>query len=325
MSEDNNHIIDDLLVKYLLGEASADESREAGLWISASDDNRKHFAGLKLIWEESRRVSANSNPDEDAAWSRLQNRIAKTDTQTVPQIIPAANKFGWLRIAASILVICVSCYFIYDRLIGMSTVSNDTASALVKELPDGSTVTLNNHSQLTYPNHFRGDTRSVQLNGEGFFNITHDKTKPFIIKIKTVTVSVVGTSFNVKNVNNQTEVIVVTGIVKVNANGTQALLHPGEKATAIEKTAGMVVQRNQGSLYNYYITRSFVCDGTPLHELTDKMNQVYGTHIKIEGSQVRNLPITATFKGQSPDQILNIVAETFKIKVERRQNQVILK
>lgn len=324
MSEDNNHIIDDLLVKYLLGEAGADESREAELWISASDDNRKYFAGLKLIWDESRRVAANSNPDEDAAWARLHNRIAKTDVRSIPQIKPAA-KFGWLRIAASILVICISTYFIYDRFFGISTVSNDTATALVQALPDGSTVTLNSHSQLIYPNHFRGDTRLVQLSGEGFFNITHDKTKPFIIKIKTVTVSVVGTSFNVKNVNNKTEVIVATGIVKVNANGTQALLHPGEKVTAIEKAGGMVVQRNQGSLYNYYITRSFVCDGTPLYELIDKMNQVYGMHIKIEGSRVRNLPITATFKGQTPDQILNIVAETFKIKVERRQNQVTLK
>jgi len=311
-------------MKYLLGEASADESREAELWISASDDNRKYFTGLKLIWDESRHVAANSNPDEDAAWSRLHNRIIKTNEQAIPQIKPAA-RFGWLRIAASILVICISTYFIYDRFFGVSTVSNDTAAALMQTLPDGSAVTLNSHSRLTYPNHFRGDQRLVQLSGEGFFNITHDKTKPFIIKIKTVTVSVVGTSFNVKNVNNKTEVIVATGIVKVNVNGTQALLHPGEKVTAVEKAAGMVVQRNQGSLYNYYITRSLVCDGTPLYELIDKMNQVYGTHIKIEGSQVRNLPITATFKGQTPDQILNIVAETFKIKVERRQNQVTLK
>src|ERR1700754_2473327 len=108
MSEDNNHIIDDLLVKYLLGEAGAEESREAELWINASDDNRKYFAGLKLIWDESRRVAADSNPDEDAAWSRLQNRMAKTDTQTIPQIQPTGNKFGWLRIAASIIVICIS-------------------------------------------------------------------------------------------------------------------------------------------------------------------------------------------------------------------------
>ena len=77
MSEDNKHITDDLLVKYLLGETDAAESREAELWINASDANKKYYADFKLIWQESERIAATSNPDEDGAWRAVAKPYCK--------------------------------------------------------------------------------------------------------------------------------------------------------------------------------------------------------------------------------------------------------
>ncbi|MEO6632151.1 MAG: FecR domain-containing protein [Mucilaginibacter sp.] len=323
MSEDNTHITDDLLVKYLLGETDAAETSEAELWINATDANKKYYADFKLIWQESERIAATSNPDEDGAWLRLQNRVAKIPAEQQPKI-KRASKFGWLKIAASIVLISAIGYFAYNQFFSTSLISKGSGLAtLTQDLPDGSLVTLNSNSQITYPTHFRGGQRLVQLSGEGFFKITPNKTKPFIIKINAATVSVVGTSFNVKNVKGKTEVIVETGIVKVNEGGKQVLLHPGQKV--ITGQAGLVVQEMRGSLYNYYITKALICDRTPLYELVDKLNQVYSSNIKIANSQLHDLPITTTFKGQTLPQVLNIVAQTFKIKVENKGGQILLK
>jgi len=324
MSADKEHINDDLLVKYLLGETNAAENRETEEWINENEANRKYYADFKLIWQESERIAENSNPDEDGAWMRLQNRISKNNEQQTRPLKPA-SKYTWLKIAASLLLISAIGYFAYNQFFGTKLINNITESALTQNLPDGSSVTLNSNSQISYPNHFMGDQRLVQLSGEGFFKITPDKTKPFIIKIKTVTVTVVGTSFNVKNIKGKTEVIVETGIVKVNSHGKQVLLHPGQKVIADENSSDLVIRETRGSLYNYYITRSLVCDQTPLIELVDKLNQVYGAHIQIANKQLNNLPITTVFKGQTLPQVLNIIAETFKIKVERNGNQILLK
>ena len=324
MSADKEHITDDALVKYLLGETNAAENRETEHWINENDANRKYYADFKLIWEESERIAANNSPDEDGAWLRLQNRIGINNDQQIQSLKPA-SKFTWLKIAASILLISIIGYFAYDQFFGTKLISNSSAIALTKGLPDGSSVTLNSNSQLSYPNHFSGGQRLVELNGEGFFKITPDKTKPFIIKIKTVTVTVVGTSFNVKNIKGKTEVVVETGIVKVNSHGKQVLLHPGQKVIADEEISNLTVQETRGSLYNYYITKSLICDQTPLYELIDKLNQVYGSHIQIASKQLHNLPITTTFKGQTLQQVLNVIAETFKIKVESKGNLILLK
>lgn len=324
MSADKEHINDDLLVKYLLGETTAAENREAERWINENEANRKYYADFKLIWQESERIAENSNPDEGGAWMRLQNRIAKNNEQQIQPLKPA-SKYIWLKIAASLLLISAIGYFAYNQLFGTKLINNITESALTQNLPDGSSVTLNSNSQISYPSHFSGGQRLVQLSGEGFFKITPDKTKPFIIKIKTVTVSVVGTSFNVKNIKGKTEVIVETGIVKVNSHGKQVLLHPGQKVIADENSNDLIIRETRGSLYNYYITRSLICDRTPLYELVDKLNQVYGSNVQIANKQLHDLPITTIFKGQTLQQVLNVIAETFKIKVENKGNQILLK
>ncbi len=203
MSADKNNITDDLLVKYLLGEANAAESREAEQWINENEANRKYYADFKLIWQESERIAATNSPDEDAAWLRLQNRIGKNNRQ--PQKLKPALKYTWLKIAASLLLITAVGYFAYNQFWGANTISKNSGTAILTTvLPNGSSVTLNSNTQITYPARFNGAQRVVQLSGEGVFRVTHKKLKPCIIKIKDVPVSDVGTSFNVRYIQGRT-------------------------------------------------------------------------------------------------------------------------
>jgi ferric-dicitrate binding protein FerR (iron transport regulator) len=136
---------------------------------------------------------------------------------------------------------------------------------------------------------------------------------------------VVGTSFNVKSRDGKTQVIVETGIVNVSEKTKNINLNPGEKVLVTKKDGLLTKESIKGRLYNYYATHELVCDETPLHELVNSLNEVYGAHIVIGNKAIANLPITTVFKDQSLDQVLLVISETFKIKVERGKKGIVLK
>src|SRR6185295_8602769 len=77
-------------------------------------------------------------------------------------------------------------------------------NVLVDTLSDGSVITLNKRSTITYPSKFKGNTRAIALKGEAFFNVAPDQKKPFIISVNDEQETVVGTSFNIKSENGNT-------------------------------------------------------------------------------------------------------------------------
>ncbi len=226
--------MDDVLVKYLLGEATQAEQNDAEQWINASQANKRYFEQFRLIWDESRQLASKSEVNTDEAWGRFMNKI-QAEEATPPQkkTIPLGG-FNFARLAA-ILVMVVGCTGLIYFLSGIGGNDMLTAQAgektLIANLPDGSTVTLNRNSSLSYPSKFTGRTRQVTLKGEGFFNITPDKQKPFIIDADNSSITVVGTSFNVKSTAERTEVIVETGIVEVAKKQYAIRVNPHQKAT----------------------------------------------------------------------------------------------
>ncbi|MDR6759842.1 ferric-dicitrate binding protein FerR (iron transport regulator) [Flavobacterium sp. 2755] len=325
MSQNNMNMNDDLLVKYLVGETDADENAAVEFWLKADEKNRNYYNGFKKIWEDSLLIAAeNKTIDEDAAWKRLQNRIHDKEVKV---LTPKKSSVYWLRIAASILLISTLGWLGYSYFENKSNTliqiyaSNST---LNDTLPDGTTVTLNKNSSLSYASKFKGKTRPVTLKGEAFFNVSPNKTKPFIITINDVTVQVVGTSFNVKNKNGKTTVDVETGIVKVSKNKDQVELRHGEKVVIADKNSELLKSTSKGRLYNYYRNKELVCDETPLQDLVEALNEIYDVNIIIKNPSLKEKPLTTVFKDQSLDQVLEVIQETFRIEIERKNNQIIL-
>jgi len=330
MSYTGMPIDDDLLVKYLVGEATPAEAEAIQNWIATSPANRQEYDNFKLIWEESQHIASTKNMDEDAAYIRLQKRLNNTaPTASQPVQVRKMKTSWWVGIAASLLLVCTVAWLTishyYDNKAIAFVKIDSRAQTRAQTLPDGSVVTLNSHSTLIYPEKFSGKFRPVTMLGEAFFKVTPDKTKPFIIKVNGVTVRVVGTSFNVKSRNDKTQVIVETGIVNVSEKTKNINLSPGEKVLVTKKDGLLAKESIKGRLYNYYATHELVCDETPLHELVSSLNEVYGAHIVIGNKAIANLPITTVFKDQSLDQVLLVISETFKIKVERGKKGIVLR
>lgn len=314
---------DDLLVKYLLDEASSGERIEVETWIAASDEHRKYFEELKTVWNASRKLAASSEINVDAAWLKFKNRIDQ------PKTIVRSKTIPWLRIAA-MLVVIAAVYLVTNLFLNKNedviplTIA---ATEKVKELklPDSSVAILNKNSSISYPSKFDKTKRQVTLQGEAFFNVTADKDKPFIVDVNNVQVRVIGTSFNIRSENGATEVIVESGRVEVIKNNRSVILGPKEKIFVEAADSVLQKESDKEQLHNYYRTNEFVCDNTPLWKLVSVLNDAYHVNITIARPELRQLPLDVTFSNESLHQILKIISLTLDIKVDTSANKIILR
>jgi ferric-dicitrate binding protein FerR (iron transport regulator) len=183
---------------------------------------------------------------------------------------------------------------------------------------------MNKNSVLNYPDRFTGGTREISLKGEAFFDVAHDKSKPFMIHVNDVVVKVVGTSFNIKTTGPNTEVIVETGVVQVIQQEIVVKLKPKEKASV--QSGRLQKGSSQDELYNYYRTQKFVANKTPLWRLVDVLNEAYHANIVIDNKKLANRTITTTFKADSLDGILEVISKTLgDVKVVKKPHLIIIK
>jgi ferric-dicitrate binding protein FerR (iron transport regulator) len=116
-----------------------------------------------------------------------------------------------------------------------NTLFNPRGSKVVDmQLSDGSHVWLNAGSSLTYPVAFVGNERKVTIKGEAYFEVAHDDSKPFVVSKDDVSVTVLGTHFNVNAYDDEDalKVTLLEGSVRVASNGNLKVIKPGEQAIA---------------------------------------------------------------------------------------------
>lgn len=174
-------------------------------------------------------------------------------------------------------------------------------------LPDGSVVTLSAQSRLRYSQSFQGNTRTVALVGQAFFDVKRDPKKPFLVFTNDVVTRVLGTSFTVRSRPGQAATVVVrTGRVAVYARktydtpGRQALtglsLTPNQQATL--SNADGTLKRSVISEPQPLPTQSVAAldfDDRPVEEVIDALEKTYGVPIQYDRQRVGNCRVTVSF------------------------------
>ena len=112
-------------------------------------------------------------------------------------------------------------------------------------LPDGTQVWLNSASSLRYPTAFTGNNRTVEMQGQGYFEVKKNAKQPFIVKVNSMEVQVLGTGFDIMAYDDEEELrtTLVSGAVKVKQGSVEKYLRPGEQA-AIDNSTGVMSVRN---------------------------------------------------------------------------------
>jgi transmembrane sensor len=320
--------MDELLAKYMLGEATASEVQAVDNWMKDDEKNRRYFADFKLIWESSKKLKIESKLDTDESWAEFKQMTAGQKPSS-GAIKPLTARRNWMKIAAVWVLFGMAglLYFFLKPEVKATMITLQANNEVKTEtLPDGSVITLNRHSLLTYPEKFSGDTREVKLSrGEAFFDIAHDKNKPFLIRVNDIMVRVVGTSFNIRNTKSETEVIVETGIVQVTRQKEVIRLNPAEMVVIRHDKRKMVKSGRVDELYNYYRTKRLMLDNTPLSRAVEMLSEVYHVNIIIDNKNMAAKTLTTVLQTDSLDNALKVISETLNARIIKKDGMIIIR
>ncbi|WP_295120027.1 FecR family protein [uncultured Chitinophaga sp.] len=205
---------------------------------------------------------------------------------------------------------------VYDHSMetGYNTLTVPRGGQFEVTLPDGSHAWLNSASSLRYPVAFNGKERVVELQGQGYFEITKDQNQPFKVLVNDVAVDVLGTSFDIMAYANEHQVstTLVTGAVRVSRGGVFTLLRPGRQAVFTASAAQAQVQEADVEQVTAWTTGFFEFTDTELPVIMRQLERWYDVEVvykdaplkeRFFGRTSRSLPVTEVLKMLEGDKI----------------------
>ena len=273
----------------------------------------------------------------DEAWKKVESQIHQSGS-TKKTIIRTLISHPLYRFAAAILIAAML------LVAGYEVITNYSASSQILEvsaarqvlnkftLPDGTLVSLNSDTKISYPRKFGKKTREVNIVGEAFFEVKPNKNQPFIIHAGQAQIKVVGTSFSVSAYPNKkiVEVIVETGKVQVVNKTTDSIqsealiLTPGDKGTLVYSGNTLNKTTNGDPNFIAWKTHNLSFKATSLKEVIENLQNVYKVTIRLDDPKLNGLLLTAQFNNYPLDFILKVIETTFKIEVHEVDGQYIL-
>lgn len=321
-----NEQIDMIIAKKLSGEASEEDMHILEEWLAADEGNKAEYAQIAQLWNDTDVLLKDTNFDTEAAWNKVSAQtIAVPEVRKRTIAFPAWGKYAIA--AAAILLLGVFLLKPFTNNGGMEVAIADAGNKEVV-LPDHSHVTLRKGSKLSYPATFAAATRNVSLEGEAFFEVTRNEQKPFVIDAQSVSVKVLGTSFNVRCDTASAKVTVATGKVQVTMlrdPSTYVILTKGEYGTLADNR--LTEQVSGDNNYMFWKTGVLQYDNKPLRYITDELSYHYQTRVMIDSSGRQGVTgqlINISFNNQPIDKVLEELCLVAQCKWQQKDNQYVI-
>lgn len=347
--------IQELVTALLEGSATEEEREELKEWIRQSEENRKELEQYEGIWNALEILKNKDNYYPQKGYEQFLSRTEKK--------ISMKPLKQFLRIAAGLILIVSFSFLLWHYIksdkatTAFFEIRTPKGSHTQITLTDGTVVWLNADSKLKYPDKFEGNTRTVYLEGEAFFNVKKDPSHPFIVHTSDVNVKALGTSFNVKAYPKEgsIETTLLTGIVVIEGNKpaenkekleTVKLL-PNQRATFIktsgklllndheqtelkktstlahssnrEKESIIVTPEVNTELYTSWIDNRLVFENETFESIAYKLERRYGATIVFRDNKIKKYRFSGKFPEISIDRALNVLqfASPFEYKIKQ--------
>lgn len=276
-----NEYIDKLKIDYLTGNLKDHDLTELEDWISSSPENERYFSIQKEIWYSSFIEEINDKYDKDEAFKLFKKRVSKQNKMRNKWFVQG------LKYAASILVLFLIGSLAYRQ--GQVNLKKDFAEIIVEAplgtrtklyLPDGTLVWLNAGTRLGYSQGFGVESREVNLEGEGYFEVVKKGRNPFCIKTKEMDLKVLGTKFNFRNYPTDQEVVVSLLEGKIELRNqfnpdVETILVPDERALLNKRTGAFRVETVKASNASEWTEGYLFFDEELLSDIIRKLERSY--------------------------------------------------
>jgi transmembrane sensor len=317
-----------LIEKYLDNECLPDEKYLLEKYL---DSFQKEGAG----WSDD--LHGDKQQKEDKIYLDLIRRM-KHEEKNI--IVRAFYSSALVKVAASVAVlfiIAAGIYFFTGKtepkadVIAWTERTTVPGEKAIITLNDNSKIVLNAASKIKYPARFAGNKREIYLEGEAFFEVSHDSTKPFLVHTANITTTVLGTKFNVNAYSNDNEISVslVEGKVKISdqkktgaedliiLNPAQRLVYDKEKE--ISEVANFDQQQETGWKDNI-----LKFNNEPLEKVFTVLERTFGVKFELALKGQAKPKITANFKNESVATITEVLKKLtgLQAKIERENNEI---
>lgn len=278
---------------------------------------------LQKIWKATDSYKAGYQPDVEKGLARLKTRI-NSDKKREPAKIFRIN---WpVRIAASVAIL-IACGFLFDIFPTSTSVKWEqiaTTDSILEaiDLPDGSKVWVNQHSQLSYPAAFSASERLIKLEGEAFFQVAKNRDKPFVVQMNGGTIKVLGTEFNVRNYANEAKITVEVeeGSVQFNIpDVAQKQILKANDKIVFDKTNATFTEVEALKWSDIaWKQPQLVFEDKPITEVLNYVAHNFGLEIDFSEEKLQDCPFNATLLDNQPEAILKSLDSTFpSIKLKK--------
>ncbi|UOE51287.1 DUF4974 domain-containing protein [Mucilaginibacter sp. SMC90] len=337
----------ELMAKSMGKTANAEELAELDMFLEQFPDYKKThqvtnaLKGNSAEQAETKPEQVNENLEE--IWNRI-----KSSNENTANHAKVKPMFRWQWVAAAVLVFITAGALFYKRTEQQDSL---TAENILHEihvpygkieklkLPDGTQVTLNAGSTFSYPEAFEKDTRDVSLTGEGFFEVTKNAKRPFLVHTAKLVVKVLGTVFNVKAYHNDktVETTLLKGKVQVELKDSpekKIILLPNEKLIVVNNHEPKSVKTKESKI-EYQVTAlpdvkpeevketawvdsRILFTNEPFEDVAIQIERKYNVKVVFEDEKLRTEQISGLLDKESLQNALGIIEMTtpFKFRMD---------
>ena len=303
------------LYKFFDGKASREEKEAVRIWLESSPENEQELFREREFFD----AMILSGSTKSAGEEKKSHPFFRTVL------------FEAIKIAA-VFVITVACgtYFYKSeiRKIGeaMNTIKVPAGQRANLTLPDGTNVWLNARSEMRYPAVFTGNKREITLDGEAYFEVTHNEDKPFVVQTNKCNVEVLGTKFNVEAYSDSEDFCtsLMEGSVRVSDKGNPSetvLLSPNHMVS-LENG-----QLSTSPILDFDVFRwkeGLICFMN-LENLMLLFEKCYGVRIVVENKHLVNYICSGKFRiSDGIDNALRILQKDAKYSFERNNDESVI-
>lgn len=320
--------INNLAKKFLNGTATEKEKRLLHEWY---DKENPEVTETEVVW---------TAKDESA--DDIKNRMLANLKELQQPVSGKALQFRFIKTfttwSTAVAAVIILGFFFWVNKGKQDTAVTDTISVnaplgktLEVKLPDGSHVWLNAGSSLSYPKSFSAKTREVTLKeGQAFFDVVHLVKKPFIVHVKTLNVTVLGTSFDVKAYQNDPDIKVTVKTGKVGVTMASKpdqpalMLLPEEQISVPEKVSEIQITEISKPAIAPWKDNRLVFEDELLSAVFRVLERKYNQHILVEKQGLTEEKISLTLDNQPIADVLKVLSFSKKFNYSQLNDSTVV-
>lgn len=315
--------IDNWIASALSGEADSGTLAQLRAWIEESDEHRRYFEESETAYLNSFEVKDEFEPDTDAAWQNLKNRIKPA----VAWRNRGQLRSLFFRVAAAAMVVLTAGIWWINRSSSEITYSAAGGSREMETVTHGSGLVmhLDRESIIEYAD--SADKVIVRLKGRARFAVSGSESGALQVRAGGLLIEDIGTEFTVDARDDRTVTVEVTdGLVRLSRRNSDELFDvaAGHSAEYHSDTGECIIRQMEDDDPSPWFGNSIQFRNTPLKKVVVRLSDLFNREVVLGNSEIGQCRITVAFTDEEEEEIIAIIAETLNLSYSIEANRIVL-